>query len=88
MVADSLWVDPDDDLFHDVAPFLEPIGGGEVGSATSSWAVPSCATPRHGVRRSAAQMRAKQQEVGSRKSQRSAEHLDGVWPDTDPGRSL
>jgi len=34
-------VDPDDDLFHDAAPFLEPIGDGEVGSATSSWAVPS-----------------------------------------------
>jgi hypothetical protein len=31
----------EDDLFHDTAPFLESLGNGEVGIATSSWAVPS-----------------------------------------------
>jgi hypothetical protein len=35
-------IDPNDHVCHDAPdPFLEPIGNGEVGSATTSWAVPS-----------------------------------------------
>src|SRR6476646_9024881 len=63
---------------------------GEVGSATTSWADPFRATPRHGARRAADRKRATPDHAGGQPPKEPpAEHLDRVWPDTDPaGKSL
>ena len=79
-------IDPDDHLRHSASPASPRTDrDGEVGSATTSWAVPFRATPRHGARRIADRKRATpRQRVGSRMREPSAGHLDRVWPDTDP----
>src|SRR4051794_20651712 len=88
MVADSLWGSTPMITF--ATAFSRSSSNrpdGEVGSATTSWADPFRATPRHGVRRAADRKRATPRTSGGQPGEeRSAGHLDRVWPDTDPAR--
>jgi hypothetical protein len=59
-----MWVHADDDSRHTAAPRLDRSAVGEEGRATSSWAYPSGASPRHGDRPGACQMRATPKDGG------------------------
>jgi hypothetical protein len=81
-------IDPDEHLRHAAhSPFSGTDSDCEAGIATTSWAVPSGATPRHGTRWV---RRPKESHthhrVGSREESVPTEHLDRVWPDTGPRR--